>query len=313
MYTRVYAESSPRQLISGKGRSDRTLSIAGRQNEFRLHSNFDNEEPTAFVSVSSRIIDTLNRAYKLYYDYNEPAENVRIVFIRKPAHGAIPVKHAEKLAEECKYDDSGKFKYEYLFQWYIPEDLVDHTVSLETLLARGLDWHKNILEPWKEPTPKLKARIASKIWRIENMFGFREVGIYLGCFASLFGARADLYWIATQLFDDCFGENRIKRCNLECRDSECCNLARMYDGIDTILVDLFTHPEFITSSEIFAEERDEIEQEICEKLEGFNDAWGYEELSQRDRPIYIRALAKMHDEIDHLEVALEKEAVKIGL
>lgn len=162
-------------------------------------------------------------------------------------------------------------------------------------------------------TPKAKALIASKIRRIENMSGFLEVGIYLGCFASLFGARAELYWVATQLFDDCFGENRIQRCNLECRNWECCNLARMYDGIDTILIDLFTNPGFITSSEIFAEERDEIEREICEKLEGFNDAWGYEELSQTDRPIYIRALAKVHDEIDHLEAALEKEAVKIGL
>lgn len=248
MYTRVYAESSPRQLISGKGRCDRALSKTERQNEFRLHSNFDNEEPTAFVSVSSRIIDTLNRAYKLHYDYNGPAENVKIVFIRKPAHGAIPVEHAEKLAEECKYDDSGKFKYEFLFQWYIPEDLVDHAVSLETLQVRGLDWYQNNFdyELWKESTRNLIARIADDIWCIAKESGFWGVGMYLGCFACFFGAKADLYWIANQLFDDCVGIKTRKLYSLD----------YMHDGITTSLIDFITNEDLIVGRNILAEERD---------------------------------------------------------
>ena len=53
--------------------------------EFRNHADKLSEVPTALVSVSSRIVDTLNRAIYLYLVAGEHPCHIWIAFIEIPA------------------------------------------------------------------------------------------------------------------------------------------------------------------------------------------------------------------------------------
>lgn len=87
MYTRVYSNSSAGKLISGKklrGYPTPPLSDAALHSEFRNHANRQNREPTALVSASKHIIDTLKRAVEKYEVDDESPENIWIVFLSAP-------------------------------------------------------------------------------------------------------------------------------------------------------------------------------------------------------------------------------------
>ena len=74
---------------------------------------------TALVSISSRILDTVKRAY-------EPR-----------------VHHAEHLAKERHRRKLGHFYYEFLVEWAIPRDWFKHKVMFKPLMEPGLDWDKH--------------------------------------------------------------------------------------------------------------------------------------------------------------------------
>jgi hypothetical protein len=76
IYTRVYSKSSAGQLASGKTPRDESLSHAEVLEEFRIHSDRGNREPTALVSVSVRIVDTLSRAFYKHHVVDELAEDI---------------------------------------------------------------------------------------------------------------------------------------------------------------------------------------------------------------------------------------------
>lgn len=63
-YTRVFSQSSAGELVSGKGLGGSPLSDTQLLDEFRIHSNKANREPTALLSVSTRSIDTVRRAFE---------------------------------------------------------------------------------------------------------------------------------------------------------------------------------------------------------------------------------------------------------
>ncbi|ETS77430.1 hypothetical protein PFICI_11304 [Pestalotiopsis fici W106-1] len=327
-YTRAYAESSPRQLVSGKGMSSQPLSRNELLREFECHSVRHNKEPTALVSVSSRIVDTVNRAYELHWD-GEPAARVWIVFISEPAHdtgraSAIYPYAAEALAKNCDKKEAKLFQYEFLLEWYIPESLVVHRVSLQTLIDRGLDWYQSInsgLALEYESTDDLRARIAGNMWNIDESYGFWDVGIHLGWFAKLFGARAPVNWIASQLHRDCAHAKVTRNGNYSIRPHgreedylvDDFAMKDIDDGIDTVLIDWwFTQDEFIIDWEAFKNENREMERNIDEQIEQWNDTWCYEELDERQKAAGDRARIKLCNQFDQQRAALEEKAVKMG-
>lgn len=78
-----------------------------------------------------------------YYTLNERADGIWIVIISAPVeeNGTLPCYRAEELALELGYspEEGSKFMHEYIFQWGIKDQCVEHTVSVETLLDCGLD------------------------------------------------------------------------------------------------------------------------------------------------------------------------------
>ncbi|KAB5535238.1 hypothetical protein GE09DRAFT_355713 [Coniochaeta sp. 2T2.1] len=237
IYTRTYSANSPRRLVSGKGLQCSTrLQLSDQQllAEFSNHSNKWCPEPTALVSVSTRIIDTVQRAFAMmYYETdncsihaakatNDP-EDILIVFIEVPdAEHAAPVRihEAQSLAKKSGVKEVGMFKYERLFEWEIPQEYVLHGVSLQMLLDRGIGgyilqspsrvtalmqhglWDHNLQED--QPLPPSSAKTLKYCIREDiESDPWGEGGLYLGFFAKSFGYRAPFGWIAYRLFVDC--------------------------------------------------------------------------------------------------------------
>ncbi|KAF7517981.1 hypothetical protein G7054_g13623 [Neopestalotiopsis clavispora] len=332
MYTRVYTESSPRKLVSGKGPRDDDLSPDELGVEFLNHSDRQSQQPTRLVSVSSRIVDTITRAVNECYRENEPAAEVWIVFIAEPAHivsegDTILVHHAEKLARLHGLEDPERFRYEHLFEGSIPESLVVHRVSLETLLSRRLDQYvdiDSILEPGVRSTAKFRALIAEDIWDTANGSSFWDVGIYMGSVAQLFGARAPIHWIAYRLFFDCVTCTEINddedyywlRYHGRERESvfELMDLKSIKDGVDTVLIDWWlTSDELVTNYETYKEQQCEVENNISVQIEEFYDTCYDEALDERQHELCDRARSSLLNDIARQRAVVEREAVKMGL
>ncbi|EFY95869.2 hypothetical protein MAA_08677 [Metarhizium robertsii ARSEF 23] len=172
-------------LRSGRGASGSRLSDNEKLllHNFLLHCKLPErkadklylEHATALVSVSNRVVDTLQRAFNKYYVDKEPPESIYIVFIRIPA---------------------GKF----LFEWAIPDDFVVHSVSIKTLLDRGLTLKNFLIGQRLPPTAELCHGMAYDTFPTNS--DAWEIGLALGFLVRPFGARAPSCWIASQLFWD---------------------------------------------------------------------------------------------------------------
>lgn len=84
IYTRAYSKSSAGQLGSGKGPKGDPLSDTDLLEEFRNHARRRNRKPTALVSGSDRIVDTVKRAFDKHYEDGEPSAEIWIAFIEVP-------------------------------------------------------------------------------------------------------------------------------------------------------------------------------------------------------------------------------------
>ncbi|KAM0274275.1 hypothetical protein ACHAQH_008009 [Verticillium albo-atrum] len=222
IYTRTYWSGSPRKLVSGRGPAGDPLSDEQLLSEFRKHANSRSQEPTALISVSSRIIDTTKCALDKYYTDGNPAEDIWIAFIMVPAGSRKP-HSAKKLAMQSNKQREilkpHQFRHEFLFDWAIPEDFVLHEVSLQTLLDRGLDWHEYLESPdffihhyrderglevdvekamWE--FGKLKDQVAKYLLSDDDGW---ELGMALASFTHKFSARAPGGWIARQFWKVC--------------------------------------------------------------------------------------------------------------
>lgn len=291
------------------------------------------------MSVSSRIIDTVARACYKHYRENEPAASIWIVFIAEPAHdtskgGATLVHPAEESANLCKekypqkfLHDPRVFRYEYLFEGLIPENLVVHRVSLKTLLDRGLIHRKDIdsiRRFWNGYTEGLRLDFAADISHVAKESGFWEVGIYLASFAQLFGARAPIHWIAYRLFFDCVTCREINddedyywlKYHGRDRESvfEFMDLKSIQDGVNTVLIDWWlTSDELVSNYETYKEEQCEVEHNILVQIEEFYDTWYDEALDERQHELCDRARSSLLDDIARQRAVVEREAVKMGL
>lgn len=200
-------------LRSGRGASGSRLSDNEKLllHNFLLHCALPEpkadrlylEHATALVSVSNRVVDTLQRAFNKCYVDKEPPESIYIVFIRIPARKvpSAAFHSAQNLAEKCGMSDADKFKHEFLFEWAIPDDFVVHSVSIKTLLDRGLTLKKLLIKDQRlPPTAELCHKMRDDIFRTDS--DAWEIGLALGFFVRPFGARTPSCWIASQLFWD---------------------------------------------------------------------------------------------------------------
>ncbi|UKZ84834.1 uncharacterized protein TrAFT101_000722 [Trichoderma asperellum] len=346
IYTRVYSERSAGKLSSGKKPTSNALTHAELLGEFLKHANRHNREPTALISVSSRIIDTIQRAFKKYYAYDESPEDIWIAFIKAPATGhesPTSLHAAQHLAEECEPETPGIFRYEYIFEWVIPGKYVLHKVSLQTLMDRGLDWEKYVFAGDDEDeiisgddddkivsTSKLRKRVAAALLPQQAWRDPWGVGICLTLFAQKFGARAPLDWVAHQLFFDCvstkvpidgcvvvvkkYGRNSSNMVDFDF-------FSELEDGIDTALHEWWLmDTEFCLDLNEFDEWRAEEEHGIIQDESDFWEAWYYpdfdgiaEEPSERERLARDEAWDKLSAKHEKIWQAIEARAVAIGL
>ena len=255
IYTQAYSESSAGQLVSAKGPKGGPLSYTALLEEFRNHADKWSREPTALVSASDRIVDTLKRAFDKHYENGESPADIWIAFIGVPLSirkTAIRVHSAKKLAEKCNLSESSNlFLHEVVFEWAIPEKYVLHEVSLQTLIERGLQEH-NFVQP---STQEVRCCISRQLLQLHPW----EIGVTLGSFARKFGARAPLNWVSHQLFRDCVSANIISddrpRLYYAHGHTETVDLkfiSDLDDGIDTSLCDWWlSHDDFFQDYEKF--------------------------------------------------------------
>jgi hypothetical protein len=118
IYTRAYSKSSAGQFVSAKGPKGDPLSDTALVKEFRNYAKW-NREPTALVSGSNCIVDTLTRAFDKHFGDNyrdsESAADIWIAFIEVPPtmdKDATRIYSAKELAEKCGDPEYKKFSYE---------------------------------------------------------------------------------------------------------------------------------------------------------------------------------------------------------
>jgi hypothetical protein len=243
IYTRAYSKSSAGQFVSAKGPKGDPLSDTALVQEFRNHADKWNRKPTALVSGSKRIVDTLKRAFDKCYKDGESLADIWIAFIEVPPpknDTTIQIHSAKELAEKCELWKPNRFYYEVVFEWAIPEKYVLHTVSLQTLIDRGLQLH-HLFQP---TTAEIRWYTAKEFQHAISLDGPWDVGVSLGRFARNFGARAPLNWIAHQLFHDCVWAeivvDDVVRLNYAHEHTEIVDFqffCDLDDGIDTSLCD----------------------------------------------------------------------------
>jgi hypothetical protein len=243
-FYRCFSGSSAGGLVSGKGRKNERLSDIDLRSEFGKHRHLHAMVPTALVSVSSRIIDTLRRAFdKLYNDHENPSY-IWIAFIFVPDSDMDVYHHAEDLAKKFQYEEYKRFRYEYIFTWEIPQKHLIHKVSVQTLLERGFDMQEYHLDHTLPPTRILREQVARRI--LNPSHGGYYIGLDLGILVRAFGARAPGRQIALQILKDCshvvFMDGETQILSVSYADHQVIHhdfehFRDIEDGIDTALYD----------------------------------------------------------------------------
>ena len=323
IYTRAYSKSSVGRFVSAKAPKGDPLSYTALIEEFRNHANKWNREPTALVSGSDRIVDTLKRAFDKHYEDGESSADIWIAFIEVPPtrnENATRIHSAKELAEKCKLPKPNLFSHEVVFEWAIPEKYVLHEVSLQTLMKRELQEHC-FLQPSTVDVQRYTARELQR-------HGPWEIGVTLGLFARKFGARAPLNWVSHQLFHDCVRpeimDNDVIRLNYAPGYTEIVDFQffrDVVDGIDTSLCDWWlSDVDFFLDYEEFKKWREVTEDSMTWDLIEFWETWHdgdydgtIKELSAKERLSYDEEKNKLLVGHEKKRVAIEAEAVNIGL
>ncbi|KFY89285.1 hypothetical protein V500_05822 [Pseudogymnoascus sp. VKM F-4518 (FW-2643)] len=324
IYTRAYSKSSAGQLVSGKRQNGDPLSDPDLVNEFLNHSNKWSTVPTALVSVSTRIVDTVLRAFKMHYEDGDSPADIWVAFILLPAttHETPARVHASRrLAEKCGHPNPSMFSYEMVFEWAIPEKYVLHKVSLQTLINRGLQWgHLSRLS-----ATDLRYGIARDLLGARSRSDPWDIGIYLTNFARCFGARAPLDWISHSLFNDCiwteiYDDKEVKLQYGRHTETVDFNFfCELEDGIETSLLDWWLADfEFYFDYEEYKEQEAAIEDNIAWEQIEFYETWHVDydetrEISEKEKLLYNKVQNELWAKHEKSRAAVEAQAVEIGL
>ncbi|KAK5990609.1 hypothetical protein PT974_08878 [Cladobotryum mycophilum] len=131
IFTRAFSATSAGGLCSGLGSAGPRLTDEQLLFHFGRHQRLKNKHPTALVSVSDRIIDTLRRAFNKHYKDGESPEDIYIIFVKTLGNlNGIAIHSARDLAKKGQNSKSNQFMHEFLFEWAIPEKYVVHTISV---------------------------------------------------------------------------------------------------------------------------------------------------------------------------------------
>lgn len=340
IYTRVYSANSPRQFISGQGLQalERHL-ISGERllDEFRQHAKKNEPVPTALVSVSIRMIDTVQRAFAMYSGGESP-ENIWVVFVEVPEniHGT-QIHAARPLAEELKQRNPllfrrnpSLFHYERVFEWEIPEEYVLHKVSLRTLIDRGIEEYMPQLgsQDGEELSPSTQT-LRDSFAHYLSPHGYTDsleawgISSTLVGLAKAFGYAAPLSWIAVQLYFDCTQPKTVPD-----REAFASNFYNddfdkaLEDAIDTRIHD------FDLSVKVFREEKDEMKDLMMWQFIDLLEEWHYMHymypggcqgccgkacISDEDMAAYDEAVLRLEDRHKVIRADLEAEAAALGL
>lgn len=329
IYTRAYSKSGARQFVSAKGPKGNPLSDTALAEEFQNHADKWNRKPTALVSGSDRIVDTLKRAFDKHYEDGESSADIWIAFIEvlpTVNETTTRIHSAKELAEKCELSDPNKFSHEVVFEWAVPEEYVLHKVSLRTLLERGLQEHY-FLQP---STPEVRSTKEVRYYTARDLQRHDpwEIGITLGVFAQKFGARAPLDWISHRLFRDCVRakilNDDVVRLNYAHEHTGIVDFTFFCDldnGIETALYDWWlSNIDFFLDWEDFREWRDVTEDSMAWDLIEFWETWHdvdcdgtIKELSAKEKLLYNKEKKKLLVEHEKKRAYVEAEAVKIGL
>ena len=323
MYTRAYSKSSAGGFLAAKAPKGEPLSDTALLEEFQNHANKRNGEPTALVSASDRLVDTVKRAFDKHHQAGEPSAEIWIAFIEVPPtmnETTSRIHSAKELAEKCGFPEPNKFSHEIVFEWAIPKKYVLHKVSLRTLIERGLQEHCFL----QSDTAEVRRCMAREFHRQDSW----EIGVSLGLFARKFGARSPLKWISHQLFHDCVWtrivNDDVVRLHYAHGHIEICDFQFFVDldnGIDTSVCDWwFSDIDFFLDCEEFEEWRDVTEDSMTGDLIEFWETWQdvdcdgtARELSAKDTLSYNVEKNKLLAKHEKKRAAIEAEAVRIGL
>lgn len=313
-------------LRSGLGDCGPKLSGELLRSHFQKHAELQNSEnlkaghATALVSVSGRVIDTLQRAFSKYHDGELPGD-IYIVFISVPAEvrHSTAIHSAQVLAEECDFEDSIQFKYELLFEWAIPKEFVHHWVTVETLLQRGLNMDRYILKDGSFPSTSELCYAMADSYFID--ISCWETGLELGLFARRFGARSPYGWIAEQLLRDFAKSSQVNGdvqsfLWIRFEDGENLplgpfSLKAIADGIDTAIIEWWLLDDgFLADVEEHEIQCELTENRYVDACVDFHEEWKY---ADEESEAYINAHATLEKEINEMYATLERDAIRIGL
>jgi hypothetical protein len=204
-FYRCFSKRSAAALKSGQNGVCHRLAKSELFDQFELHRIWENKQPTTLVSVSDRPIEALYRAFVKYYNFREKPRDIWIVMISVPTGeiDTLPYHHAKGLALELGMspEESRKFKHEYVFEWEIPGQYVEHIVSVETLLDRGLNLDSYLKDDRLPALSEFRRSMVNMI--LSKPLDGYCVGQELGRMARSFGARAPVEEIAHGILTDC--------------------------------------------------------------------------------------------------------------
>lgn len=144
-FSRFWSRYSAGGLVCGKGLGQRKeLSFGERKQEFNerhKHRFQDEPEPTTLVSVSDKLSRTLSGALHEHNE-GERAEDIWIALIYVPSAEGPAIYHSAM--DLVSPQEKSMFKSEYVFDWEISDEYINHVVSLRTLLDRGIGQYINL-------------------------------------------------------------------------------------------------------------------------------------------------------------------------
>ncbi|KAF3019918.1 hypothetical protein E8E15_003733 [Penicillium rubens] len=314
-FYRCFSEKSAGGLTCGLKRIGPRLSKPDLSLHFKHHKDRHNTyRPTALVSVTDRPIEALHRAFVKHYNGGEVPSTIWVAIISVPA-----TTDAEKLYHHAQQlaDADIKFKHEYLFEWQIPDQYVEHIISVKTLLSRGLDL-KEYLDHGddKRSLPKLSTFISRVAEGISNdsIDGY-DFGRNLADIAQCFGARAPVLEIAWQILYDCppyfsvMTEDGSEKWQPYTKD-----FSWILDGIDEGIVDFWlTDSTFILDHRNFVEWSESMRNEVKWMWVDYIVDLYHDICAGTNTDYVYKEEQRLKEYEENIEIEIEEEAVAIGL
>lgn len=227
--------------------------------------------------------------------------------------GEKPYHHAQELA-----GGDERLKHEYLFEWKIPEKSVKHTVSVKTLLSRGLDLeiYLNRDHNHGDRLPSLQTVRSMMAEGISDssIEGY-DFGRYLAHIAQCFGARAPTQEIALRLLEDCPRSYRVMREGEPAKWQRYTNnFYWILDGIEEGLIDSWLADiTFIHEFQAFSEWSDSLKTEV----EDMRVDYSVDQYQKTSTGTLSNTVDEnwqwLKDYEKNIDTLIEEEAVAIGL